>query len=169
METNTNTLTAETSTTPAREPLRRPKARRGVLTWAAVVGGCIAVAAFAVATLTGGGDDSDIPTPRLDPRAEQYERQAHLDGQARTYDRDTGAVAPSEAGNQSARRGEAEHYERQAHLDGQAKTHSSSSAAGNRAALEAQADAYVDSLQARAEDSGSDDEFVPGSRHMPTR
>jgi hypothetical protein len=38
-----------------------------------------------------------------------------------------------------------------------------------RAAQKAQADAYVDSLEARAEDSGTDDEFVPGSRHMPTR
>ncbi len=43
---------------------RPPKARRGALTWAAVIGGGIAVIAFAVATLTGGNDDRDTPTTR---------------------------------------------------------------------------------------------------------
>lgn len=84
MATDTDTLSAET-TTPAREPLRPPKTRRGTLTWAGVIGACIAVVALAVTTLTGGNDDRDFPTPRFDPRAEQYERQAHLDGLARTY------------------------------------------------------------------------------------
>jgi hypothetical protein len=36
MATDTDTHTAET-TTPAREPLRPPKTRRGTLTWAAVI------------------------------------------------------------------------------------------------------------------------------------
>lgn len=84
MASNTDTVTTET-TPPDREPPRPPKARRGALTWAAVTGACIAVVALAVATLTGGNDDRDVPTPRFDPRAEQYERQAHLDGLARTY------------------------------------------------------------------------------------
>jgi hypothetical protein len=144
MASNTDTLPAETST-PARDAHRPPKARRGALTWAAVIGACIAVVAFAVATLTGGNHDRDIPTPRLDPRSEQYERQAHLDGQAKTYEQDSGAITPSEAGNQSARNAQAEQYERQAHLDGQAKTYGQHPAAT------------------------PEPEFLPGSRHVPTR
>jgi hypothetical protein len=153
MASNTDTLPAETSTT-ARDAHRPPKARRGVLTWAAVIGACSAVVAFAVATLTGGDDDRDIPTPRLDPRAEQYERQAHLDGQARTYGQDRGASTPSEAGNQSARNAQAEQYEHQAHLDGQARTYGQHPAATSAPTDEADTPGR---------------EFVPGSRHTPTR
>jgi type IV pilus biogenesis protein CpaD/CtpE len=49
--------------------------------------------------------------------AEQYERQAHLEGQARIYGGDV--PNPVEAGNRAA----AEEAERQAHLDGQANTY----------------------------------------------
>lgn len=86
MATNTDTLTAEI-TAPAREQLLPPTSRRGALTWVAVIGACIAVVVLAVVTLTGGNNDRDFPAPPFNPRAEQYERQAHLDGLARTYGR----------------------------------------------------------------------------------
>jgi hypothetical protein len=153
MAPNTDTLTAET-TTPAREPLPPPKSQRGALTWAAVIGACSAVVALAVITLTGGNDDRDFPTPRFDPQAEQYERQAHLDGLAHTYEQDHGAVTPSETGNQSAWNPQAERHERQAHLDGLAKTYG-------------QHPAETPTPTDEADTPGR--EFVPGSRHMPTR
>jgi N-acetylmuramoyl-L-alanine amidase CwlA len=61
-----------------------------------------------------------------------------------------------------------------ARLTGQAEQYERSVKAGNRAAQMAQAEAYVQQQQDRAEansgeNGGSDDEFVPGSRHMPTR
>jgi hypothetical protein len=152
MTSNTDTLPAETSTT-TREAHRPPKARRGALTWAAVIGAGIAVVALAVATLTG-SDDGDIPTTRVDPQAEQYERQAHLDGQATTYGRGSGAATPSEAGDQSARHAEAEQYERQAHLDGQARTY------GRHPA---------DTPAPTDEADTPEPEFLPGSRRVPTR
>ena len=41
---------------------------------------------LAFATFTGGGDSySDIPAQGFYPEAEQIEREAHLEGQARTY------------------------------------------------------------------------------------
>ena len=153
MASNTDTLPAETSTT-AREAHRPPKVRRGALTWAAVIGVCIAVVALAVATLTGGDDGRDIPTPRLDPQAEQYERQAHLDGQARTYGHDNGAITPSQAGDRSSRNAQAEQYERQAHLDGQARTYGQHPAATSAPTDEADT---------------PEPQFLPGSRHVPTR
>jgi hypothetical protein len=154
MASNTDTLSAET-TAPAREPLGPPKARRGALTWAAVIGAGIAVVALAAATLTGGNDDRDFPTPRFNPRAEQYERQAHLDGLAKIYGQDRGAVTPSETGNQSAWNPQAEQHERQAHLDGLAKTYGKHPADTPTPAEEA--------------DTPDGQEFVPGSRHMPSR
>jgi hypothetical protein len=59
MALNTGT---ESTTTTAGAAHRPPKARRGALTLAAVVGAGIAVTAFAVTTLTGGHDDRDNPT-----------------------------------------------------------------------------------------------------------
>jgi hypothetical protein len=55
-------------------------------------------------------------------------------------------------------------------LTGQAEQYERSVAAGNRAALMADAESYVQQLQDRAESgNGYGGEFVPGSRHMPTR
>jgi hypothetical protein len=153
MATNTDTILSEPGTT-TREATRPPKVRlpsrprRTAVTWVAIIGTGMTVAALAVATFTG-GDDTDIPATRLTPQAEQYERQAHLDGQAKTYGRDSGATNPSETANRAARKAEAEQYERQAHLDGQAKTY------GHDSGL--------------PDGHPYDDEFVPGSRHMPTR
>jgi hypothetical protein len=84
MSSSTDTLPVEAG--PAtREASRPPRARRGALTWAAVIGAGIAVGALAVATLRGGDDDGDVPATRFNPQAEAIERQAHLDGQATTY------------------------------------------------------------------------------------
>ncbi len=60
MALNTST---ESSTT-AGAAHRPPKARRGALTWATVIGTGIAAIALAVTTLTGGHDDGDNPTTR---------------------------------------------------------------------------------------------------------
>jgi hypothetical protein len=129
-----------------------------------VASGVVAVALLAAC----GGDDPgkapssaaseqvDAPArARLKAQAEQYERSAHLQGQARTYGasaerQDPVRPNPIEAGNQAM----AERLERSAKLEGQAKTHSK---ADSRNVAPAPAD------------ETSDDEFVPGSRHMPMR
>jgi hypothetical protein len=58
-----------------------------------------------------------------------------------------------------------------ARLTAQAEQYERSVEAGNRAAQMAQAESYVQQQQDRADSAngGSGDEFVPGSRHMPTR
>jgi len=129
-----------------------------------VASGVVAVALVAAC----GGDDPgkattsaarervDAPAAaRLEAQAEQYERSARLQGQARTY----GAPAerqvpvppnPIEAGNPAV----AEQLERSAKLEGQARTHSKAD--------------WSDDAPAPADET-SDDELVPGSRHMPMR
>jgi hypothetical protein len=102
---------------PSKEPARPPSGSRSmVLAWAGVLAAGAAVAALAVATFAG-DDDGDVRARRLATQAEEYERQAHLEGQAKTYGRDSGSTT----GNRAAQR--AEEYERQAHLEGQAKTY----------------------------------------------
>jgi hypothetical protein len=91
-----------------------------VFAWAGVLAAGAAVAALAVATFTA-DDGVDIRPRRFAAQAEEYERQAHLEGQAKTHGRDSASTNPSETGNRAART--AEEYERQAHLEGQAKTH----------------------------------------------
>jgi hypothetical protein len=54
-------------------------------------------------SVEGGGSGTDSPATRLDPQAEAYERQAHLEGQARTHGRDEPAAAPSQDGNDAER------------------------------------------------------------------
>jgi hypothetical protein len=151
----------------------------------------VATAVVAVALLAScGGDDSgeatsasaaervDAPAgARLEAQAEQYERSAHLQGQARTY----GARAerqhaarpnPIEAGNRAV----AESLERSAKLEGQARTQSAKlegQARTQSAKLEGQARTHskadsTDEAPAPADET-SDDDFVPGSRHMPMR
>jgi hypothetical protein len=145
MASTTDILPVEGGTGTHEAP-RPPRARRGALAWAAVVGASIAVAALVVATFA--YDDADIPTAPIDPQAEVYERQAHLDGQARTYGRDRAATAPSPTGNAAAstaeaqrygewasrarqeaavRMAEAERIERQAHLEAQARAYRAAS------------------------------------------
>ena len=83
---------------------------------------------------------------RLTAQAEQYQRSS--------------SVAVS---NRAAQMAQAERY-----VDQQVRAASSS---GNRAALMAQAESYVQQLQDRAESnpSGYDDDFLPGSHHVPVR
>jgi hypothetical protein len=121
----------------------------------------------AVALLAACGDDPgkatsaaapegvDAPArARLEAQAEQYERSAHLQGQARMYGapserQDAGTPNQVEARN----RARAEQFERSAKLESQARTH-------GKAASSDDAPARVDETS---------DEFVPGSRHMPMR
>jgi hypothetical protein len=98
---------------------------------------------------------ADAPAPaRLEAQAEQYERSAHLQRQARTYgaaaERREARPSPNEAGNQAP----AERLERSAKLEGQARTHS---------------EAAPSEDAPTPADETPDAEFVPGSRHMPTR
>jgi hypothetical protein len=81
--------------------------------------------------------------------AEQHERSAHLEGLARTYG--TSAERRKSAERDSVEA--AETIEREAKLAGQARTYG--------------ADQSTD--QPAPVDETSDGEFVPGSRHMPTR
>ena len=106
---------------PSKEPSRPPSGSRSmVFAWAGVLAAGAAVAGLAVATFTG-DDDVDVRARRLAAQAEAYERDAHLEGQAATYRRDSGTANPSETGNRAAQR--AEEYERDAHLEGQATTY----------------------------------------------
>ena len=150
---------------------------------------------------------------RLAAQADQYERLAHLEGQAKTYggtevptNSDANLPNAFEAGNRAANKAQAERYvewlesvaearaatarlaaqadqyERLAHLEGQANTYSRIEA-DNRAARShlawawdqiAQAEQNVEQLQDRAESNSSgndpyDDDFLPGSRHVPVR
>jgi hypothetical protein len=98
----------------------------------------------------------DAPaTARLEAQAEQQELSAHLRGRARTYGApaergDAAGPSATEAGNRAG----AEQLERSANLDGQAGTYSKADSAGGAPA---------------PADETSEDEFVPGSRHMPVR
>jgi hypothetical protein len=90
---------------------------------------------------------------RLEAQAEQYERSAHLQGQARTYGtpaehQDTVRPNSNEVRNQAL----AERLERRAHLEGQARTYSN-----------------ADPSEEAPPNETSHKEFVPGSRHMPMR
>jgi hypothetical protein len=90
MTANTDTLTSP-SETAGRETISPPEAhpppsrsRRVAFGWVAVILAGVAVAALAFATFTG-GDGRDIPAQGFYPEAEAYEREAHLEGQARTH------------------------------------------------------------------------------------
>jgi hypothetical protein len=123
--------------------------------------GVVAVALLAAC----GGDDpgkatSSAGPERVDARArarpeaqaERYERSAHLEGQARTYGAPAERQTPGrpnaiEAGNRAV----AEQLERSAHLEGQTRAHSKAD--------------WSDDAPATADET-SDEEFVPGSRHL---
>ena len=112
MTATTDTLTRPAETTGSPEVQPPSTSRRFGFAWIAVALAGIAVAALAFATFTG-GDNGDIPAQGFYPEAEHYEREAHLEGNARTHSR---AAATS----------------------------------GDPAA-------------------GADEEFLPGSRHVPTQ
>jgi hypothetical protein len=88
MSTSTDNLTG-TSESPVREATRPPaterrSGRRGILGWSAAAAACVAAAALAVVTFAG-NDAPDHNAPPFNPRIEQIEREAHLEGNARTY------------------------------------------------------------------------------------
>src|SRR5262249_7240595 len=103
----------ETSTSGPEAP-HPSKPAHGALTWVLVVAASIAGAALAVVAF--GGVAGYTRTTRLDRKAEQYERQAHLDGQANTPGQGGAAVSQGETADEFARRAEAERLEWQAHL-----------------------------------------------------
>ena len=112
----------------------------------------VAQAAIVVASMAGcdGDDRVEATRPAAHQRslAEAHEWSAHLQGQFRTHVTEgLGQIPPrsTEA---------AEDLERTARLEGQARTHRSAAGHGDVAAP-------VDDTAA--------DEFVPGSRRMPTR
>ena len=107
------------------------------------------------ATSTAAPEHVDAPAPRLEVQAEQYERSAHLQGQARTYGAPSERQDPVTPNTREAGyRALAESLERSAKLEGQAKTHG-------------KADSTDDAPAPVDETYG--DQFVPGSRHMPMR
>jgi hypothetical protein len=122
----------------------------GVLGFAACGGESAAEDARTEARVVSRGSDTHLYN-----QADQAERVA----QAEHLDRVASARAAAAA----------EQAELDAKLEGSAKTAGVSS--GNRAALAAQAERYVEQLEANAESTqdSSSQEFVPGTRHMPVR
>jgi hypothetical protein len=127
-----------------------PVAMAGVLGFAACGGESAAEDARTEARVVSRGSDTHLYN-----QADQAERVA----QAEHLDRVASARAAAAA----------EQAELDAKLEGSAKTAGVSS--GNRAALAAQAERYVEQLVANAESTqdSSSQEFVPGTRHMPVR
>jgi hypothetical protein len=98
----------------------------------------------------------------------------HLVNQAEELARaSAGAGSDQHLNNQAAElaRQQRSYQAASARLTAQAEQYERSVEAGNRAAQMAQAESYEQQQQDRAEsgNGGSGDEFVPGSRHMPTR
>ena len=106
--------------------------------------------------------------------AGEAERQAHLDGNAETHGNLSADAAGGLAEEQAAAQAGVNTSTAKAFGDEQRQPNvgpgPNTAEAGNRAAQQAQADAYVQQQQDRAESgNGYVGEFVPGSRHMPTR
>ena len=120
MAVNTETIPVESGTAVAEATHPPSGARRVGGVWAAIVAACIVVAALAFATFSGGDDSVEVPAVPFNPQVEQWEREAHLQGNARTYS-SAAATSSDPAGTDSS--------------------------AGD----------------------ANDDEFLPDSRHVPTR
>jgi hypothetical protein len=169
----------------ARAPEGPPPPKTGsTLKWVAVAaGGALAAAAvgLAITVFTGSGDGADRPTAveapvaigsdrhlenQADAVAERIRAQ-HLDNEADARAASAAQVenrAPSVApDNQAALRHNAEQYVEQ--LEDRA---ASVASPDNEAALRHNAEQYVEQLEDRAA-SVAPDEFLPGSRRVPTR
>ena len=100
MTLHTDTLTipteapGETTAPPEVDP--PTTGRRPILGWVAVGLAGLAVAGLAFVTFSGGGE-SDIPPQGFYPEAEAIEREAHLEGQARTHLGDQGTPPATDA------------------------------------------------------------------------
>ena len=146
-----------------------PVAMAGVLGFAACGGADAAEEARTEARVASRGSDTHLYN-----QAEQAQRVAQTEHLERVASARAAAAA--------------EQAELDAKLEGSAKTSGVSS--GNRAALAAEAERYVEQLEANAQstrssddtmpnpweagnravaEANSNDEFVPGTRHMPVR
>ena len=147
-----------------------PVAMAGVLGFAACGGESAAEDARTEARVVSRGSDTHLynQAEAIAERSVSRGSDTHLYNQADQAER----VAQAEHLDRvaSARAAAAaEQAELDAKLEGSAKTYGVSS--GNRAALAAQAERYVEQLVANAESTqdSSSQEFVPGTRHMPVR
>jgi hypothetical protein len=147
-----------------------PVAMAGVLGFAACGGESAAEDARTEARVVSRGSDTHLynQAEAIAERSVSRGSDTHLYNQADQAER----VAQAEHLDRvaSARAAAAaEQAELDAKLEGSAKTAGVSS--GNRAALAAQAERYVEQLVANAESTqdSSSQEFVPGTRHMPVR
>ena len=195
MATTTDTLIAEREVqsggtgappqAPPRSPRRRPRYAR-----AAVVAACAAVGVTVGIIVA---DDGDTPEPSnraaLAHQADQYTKQ--LESRADAASLEFGETADHALAEKAAQAPSpvfpsVSEIERQAQLEGNARTYSKSADTGNpasfpsvaaieyRAWLESQATPSsfpsVSAIERQAQgESGSADEFVPGSRHMPNQ
>jgi len=112
--------TGESNSNPAEKP--PINSRRTALAWMALAAACLAVVVLGWFALAGSSsDEAEIPSWRDVVDAEEIERQARFDGQARTYG---GVQKPASDVELPSGRDvvDAEEIERQARLDGQART-----------------------------------------------
>jgi hypothetical protein len=104
--------------------------------------------------------------------AGEAERQAHLDGNAETYGNLSANTAEGLAEEQAAAQAGANASTAKAYGDEQRQPNTgagpNTAEAGNRAAQQAQADAYVQQQQDRAESNGSVDGYVDPRADVPT-
>jgi hypothetical protein len=120
---------------------------RPALAWIALALACVAVVVLGFVTLAGSsGAESEAPSWRGAADAAEAERQAQLDGQARTYGGAEQSASESKLPSWQGSADAAE-IERQAHLDGQARTYRGA--------------------ETPASEPDDGDGFVPGSRRMP--
>ena len=144
-----------------------PVAMAGVLGFAACGGESAAEDARTEARVVSRGSDTHLynQAEAIAERSLSRGSDTHLFNQADQAER----VAQAEHLDRVASARAAAAAELDAKLEGSAKTAGVSS--GNRAALAAQAERYVEQLEANAESTqdSSSQEFVPGTRHMPVR
>ena len=192
MATTTDTLIAEREMqsggtgAPPQAPPRSPR-RRPRYAWAAVVAVCAAVG-VTVGIIVADDGDTQAPSNRsaLAHQADQYTKQ--LGSRADAASLEFGetadhALAETAAQATSPVFPSVSEIERQAQLEGNARTYSKS--ATTRADLKDHNEQYREWLESQATpssfpsvsaierqaqgESGSADEFVPGSRHMPNQ
>ena len=152
---STDTLPSKTGEA-GREAPRTPKRRHLVLTWVAVLAAVVAVTALAVSAV-GSHDDSSVPVTRHYQQGKVHDRRARLEDQAWTTARDAASARRIAADQRAAS------AERRAHLEGQART------------IPRQMAARSDSPRATRSSIPTstvvepETQYLPGSRHMPTR
>lgn len=84
MEANSSTIVVP-SEVQADELTPTKEHRRDMGSWAVVFAAFLAVVVLAIAAWAGGAGEQGARTTPINPNAERIEREAHLDGQERTY------------------------------------------------------------------------------------